>query len=453
MADSLPHDLTAEEAVLAAALLDNTALNACLIAGLDPSDFYGDLNKQMYEAMLSLMEDGMDVTIPTVCYEMRQLGAKEEFLELDVTELVGKYLTAVGVETHIKIVKRCSLQRKIVSEASVIAQKAYAQEDPVSVASEGIRSLSRLAQQAGGGFDRMGLNSLLTFDQGVLTGIPVIDRYMRGLLPGKLTVAAAHSGAGKSLLAAQIARGVAQMGSGVAIFSMEMNGSEYETRMAHALSGIPSRLDGKYTEFEMAELRAGHRQLIDLPIHFKYKPRLSLGEIEAHARILKAEGVFLVVVDYLQLLQFKGTERQDLELGEATSTFKGLAGELDMHFLVLSQMNRGAAAEMRGKESVKGECLINPGLKFPLPFIESLKGSSAIEQDADHVLFLQRHPECIDHTEVVLAKNRGGADGRCVMIRQFDTSRFHRLKPDEITAAAHGDMVIYRSLMEDQGYY
>lgn len=444
---------------MAACLLDNAAVNACLIANVEPQDFYGDFHRQMYQAMLNLCEEGMEVTIPTVCYEMRQLGAKEEFLELDVTEMVGRYYTAVGVEAHIKIVKRCAAQRDIIAEASRIATGALQGGDPVSTASDGIRGLSALAQKAGGGFARIGSHQLLTFESGVMTNIPVIDRYMRGLLPGKLTVLAAHSRAGKSVMAGQIALAVARQNTPTAVFSLEMNGGEYDTRMAHALSGVQENMAGTYSADEAQSLRVAHRELLNYPLYFKNKPRISLGEIEAHCRIMKSEGVFLVVVDYLQLMAFKGAERQDLELGEATSTFKGLAGEMGMHFLVLSQMNRGAAAEMRAHDSAKAECLLDSGSKFPLPFIESLKGSSAIEQDADHVIFLTRHPDCIGHTEVVLAKNRGGAEGRGVMIQDFSRKRFHRLTQEEILFAAKGfnqaqltDTSKYQALMEDSNW-
>lgn len=444
-----PHSLAAEEAILGACMLDVAAVNACLVAGLDEPDFYGSFNRDVYGAIMRLTEEGLTPTVISVCHELRKTDNSPD-LEGDVVEIAGRVFTAIGVEAHIKIVKDTSMQRQTIACASNIAKMAYDESNPMATIADGIGQLSKLAKKAGGGFERMGLNPLLSFDSGVMTGVPVIDKYLRGLQPGKLTVIAGHSGQGKSILGGQIVRQVARNGVPVGIFSMEMNASEYETRMAHALAGIGQRYDGNYTEADRLSISEAHTELRDYPIHFLYRPRLSLGELEAHCRLLSAEGVRVVLIDYLQLMQFATNERQDIEIGNATSTFKALSGDLDMHFIAISQMNRGAASELRAKEATKVECIVTYE-KVPKPFIESLKGSSSIEQDADHILIIQRHPCQGNHVELFLLKNRGGQEGRCMMLEQFDRARFHRLTENEIYTYAHGDTFVARTLREDQG--
>ena len=434
---------------MAAVLLDSTALDACLVAGLEPRDFHVDLNKQAYGAMLTLHEEGLEPTIPALCYQMREMGATEPLLELDLTEMTGKYFTAVGVETHIRIVKTHSLSRDIIAEASGIAKKAYSGGDPVHTASEAIGTFSRLVQGSGGGFKPLGEANLLTFERGFDSGITVVDRKMRGILPGKLTVVSAPSGDGKSLMAAQICREASRQGVRSAIISLEMNADEYMTRMAHAISGVATRDDGKYPPEEIARMERGKVEVGKLPIDFLFRPRITRGEIEA---LFRVSGAKLLVLDYIQLVHMT-SERQDLDLGDITSSMKRIAGEMQAHVIVLSQMGRGASSEMRSKDSMRETCILT-GFKFPTPFIEAMKGSSSIEQDADHVIFIQPHPNCpLDHAEIVLAKNRGGPRGRGFMLRRFNEGRFHRMTIDECYAAARGDTVIAHQLLVDQGHF
>jgi replicative DNA helicase len=135
-----------------------------------------------------------------------------------------------------------------------------------------------------------------------------------------------------------------------------------------------------------------------------------------------------------------------------TSQLKQLAVELDIHVLLLAQMNRGAASEMRGRDATTKDCILT-NAKYPIPFIESLKGSGSIEQDSDHVVFIATHPNCSPsrHVSIVLGKNRHGETGECLMVEDYPRSAFRRISEDEIYSIAKGDMFKVKALRIDQG--
>ena len=162
----------------------------------------------------------------------------------------------------------------------------------------------------------------------------------------------------------------------------------------------------------------------------------------------------MIVVDYLQLMGLPNSkETEATRLGMVTSGLKQLATDLDVAVLLLSQMNRGAAGEMRGRDAVTKECMIT-FKKYPVPFIESLKGAGAIEQDSDAVVFIAKHPNCLPgrHSSIYVAKNRSGEAGESLMVEDFATNSFRPITESQIYAIAKGDLTISKRLRIDQGY-
>jgi replicative DNA helicase len=450
-----PHDISAEEAVLAACLLDGGAVARCRVI-VQPEDFFREQNGWIYQSCLDLDSRGEEVTIPTVAHEMLRSGKLDEAGgEPYLVEVIASHMTAVGVETHAKIVSRDAMYRRLISTASKIAEKAWeGGPDPVSVVAEGMGLL--LAVRTAYDEDAptsMGGHDVYKDDDGVKTGVPVIDRYMLGLSAGKLTTLAGPSGQGKSLLAGQIAINVAESKGSVLIVSMEMSGKEYEERMVRSVALLDHRPVSE-DDWEMVHTAQSH--ISELPIKFWNKPRVTLDQIRARATAIKADhGLDLLVIDYLQLMMLPpGRDSEAAKYGVITSSLKQLATELNCHVLLLSQMNRGAAGEMRGKDAYTRECLITNS-KYPIPFIESLKGSGSIEQDSDHVLFIAPHKECagnLKHVSIILAKNRHGEQGESLMRENFDMAAFRQFTSEECFKIAGANLWLAQHLRIDQGY-
>mgnify|MGYP001592562173 CR=1 FL=1 len=455
-----PHDLAAEEAVLAALLLDNDAMNACVTAHLEPGDFFREASGWVYEAAAGIAERGDTITIPTVAAELLAAG------RLDVAggepylaEIAGRYFTAVGVEAHIRAVQRCAYYRRLIAAASQIAQVAYeGGPDPRKVRAHADGLLSALKPPDNKPIlVHMGGNYADPVT-GPAWGVPVLDRFTNGMTGGDMTIVGGHTGTGKSMAAGQIARSAASRGNHVAVFTFEMSARQYEERMASAMSGV--RLWRRREDEELDRLAEAHMEIATWPLWCAEQSRMTVREIAAACRaaVVERGPLDLVVVDYLQLVQLPQTrESEATKIGQVSTALKALARELDCHMLVVSQFNRGLSGEMRGRDSAKQECIVS-GEKFPVPFAEGLKGSSSIEQDADLILAIQRHGACPPdghrrHAEMIILKNRNGPIGSCIALEDFSRCRFDWLTQEEITHAARGDTGLYRALMEDQNMY
>jgi len=268
-----------------------------------------------------------------------------------------------------------------------------------------------------------------------------------------LTTLAGPSGQGKSLLAGQIAINAADKGASVLIVSMEMSGKEYEERMVRNIANLNHR---PISDEDWHQVYDAQAIIAELPIRFWNKPRVTIEQVRARATAIKADhGLDLVVIDYLQLMMLPpGRDSEAAKYGAITSSLKQLATELNCHVLLLSQMNRGAAGEMRGKDAYTRECLLTNS-KYPIPFIESLKGSGSIEQDSDHVLFIAPHKECVHpvkHVSIILAKNRHGEQGECLMRENFEMAAFRQFTSQECFEIAGANIWLTQHLRIDQGY-
>ena len=277
------------------------------------------------------------------------------------------------------------------------------------------------------------------------------------MVGGHLVIVAGHTGAGKSMLAGQIARSAASRGVATAVFTLEMSKQEYELRMASAMTGL--RLWRAQTEEDEFELQGAHLAIETWPLWCSAQSQIGLGELGAACRRLQAEhGLGLVVVDYLQLMQLaEGRESEATKIGQITRGLKALARELDVCVLLVSQFNNAHAGEMRARDGLKNNCIISQE-KYPVPYVEGLKGSGSIGQDADCIVAVQRHVACPvegwrHHAEIGLIKNRNGPRGSCFALEDFPRCRFDWLTQPEIERFARGDLGLYRALMEDQNLY
>ena len=386
-----PHDVAAEEAVIAALLLDDDAY-ARVLPIVDAADFFREQHQWAYTACLALAERGEPITIPTLAHELDRRGQLDGAGgELALVEIAGRHFTAVGVEAHARIVARDALYRRLIQAAGQIAALAYEGGPDVARVlgvAEGLLLGIRSAESAG---DFKRLRDLLDqfledpgesqdgmLVQAVRTGFMDLDALLGGFKRGDLVVVAARTGVGKSSLLLNFARNVAvgQRGT-VAFFALEMSGEQLAMRLLSSEADVDStrlRL-GMHTEAEEARIMHAIGALAEANVFIDDSAVLTVPEVRAKARRLQSEyGLDLVIVDYLQLLHGAGrSDTRANEIGAITRALKELARELSVPVIAAAQLSR--AVESRTPH---------------IPMLSDLRESGSIEQDADVVMFIYR---------------------------------------------------------------
>ena len=444
-----PHDVAAEEAVVAALLLDSEESYPRVLPLLQPRDFFREQNAWCYEACIALADRGEEITLPTVAHELERAQRLDALGgEPYLAELVGRHFSAVGVEAHARIVARDALYRRLIQAAGQIAQTAYEggpDAGRVIAAAEalllGIRS-----SEAAGDFARLrdlldqfledpgeAIDGLLV--SAVRSGFMDLDALLGGFKRGDLVIVAARTGVGKSSLLLNFARNAAigQQGT-VAFFALEMSAEQLAMRLLSAEADVDAtrlRL-GMHTEPEEARIMHAIGTLGEAPIFIDDSAVLTVPEIRAKSRRLQAEhGLDLVIVDYLQLLHSASLygENRASELGKITRSLKELARELSVPVIAAAQLSR--AVESRTPH---------------IPMLSDLRESGSIEQDADVVSFIyrpdvyetpeewqDRHPESApgEHpqglAQLIVAKHRNGPTGTVTVRFRDRTASFQDL--------------------------
>ena len=446
-ADGLPpHDIAAEEAVLAAVMLDEAAWFrvAPLVA---PADFFRDRNRWCFEACAALADRGEPLTHPTVAHELERAGRLDGAGgEPWLFELTGRHFTAEGAEAHARIVARDALYRRLIDAGDRIVRTAYEGGPDASrvVARAEALLLGIRSAEAAGGF--RSLRDLLDrfledpveaaageIAGAVRSGFMDLDALLGGFKRGDLVVLAARTGVGKSSLLLNFARNAAagQRGT-VAFFALEMSADQLAMRLLSAESGVDAtrlRL-GMHSEPEEARIMHAVGALGEARLYIDDSAVLSVPEIRAKCRRLQADaGLDLVIVDYLQLLHAAspGGENRASELGRMTRALKELARELGVPVVAAAQLSR--AVESRTPH---------------IPMLSDLRESGSIEQDADVVIFVYRedvyrtpeqwqddhpgeagggHPTGL--AQLIVAKHRNGPTG-AVSVRFLDRTASFR---------------------------
>ncbi|MEX1021512.1 MAG: replicative DNA helicase [Dehalococcoidia bacterium] len=443
-----PHDVSAEEAVIAALLLADDSY-ARVLPIVQPEDFFRDQNGWIYEACLAVGERNESITIPTVAHELDRAGRLDGAGgEPYLVEIAGKYFTAVGVEAHARIVARDALYRRLIQAAGQIASVAYEGGPDVKQVlsqAEGLLLGLRTAQSAG---DFKHLRDLLDefleapaededgeLARAVRSGFMDLDELLAGgYKRGDLVIMAARTGVGKTSLILNFARNAAiGQQATVAMFSLEMGGEQLAMRLLSAEAGVEmSRLRlGRHTAAEEAEVMRAHGLLGGAPIFIDDSAVLSVPEIRAKCRRLQADhGLDLVVVDYLQLLHGAGrADTRTNEISGISRALKELARELNVPVVAAAQLSR--AVETRTPH---------------IPMLSDLRESGSIEQDADIVMFIYRedvymqardwqdqHPDApggahpTGLAQIILAKHRNGPTGSVTVRFVEKTASFQDL--------------------------
>ena len=429
-----PHDIEAEEAVLAALLVDPEAIYK-VTPVLAASDFFRERNAWIFEAAVGLWNRDESINQITIAHELdRKERLEEAGGQSFLGDIVRQLPTSVGVEFYARIVKRDSTYRGLINAATGILQLAY--EAPADIDSVFTRSEDLIQRLRGGenfrDFVHIGqiLQSYLEEDAeaaerrelaAIDAGFNDLDHLLGGLKRADLIIVGARPSVGKSSFALGIARNAALgQGANVAFFSLEMSAEQLAVRLLAAESGVDGtrlRLGGQ-TELEERRIIRATGELAGANIWFDDSPALSVAELRSKVRRLAgAHGVDLVVVDYLQLMQsdasLRGRENRVQEISYISRTLKGLARELNVPVIALAQLSR--AIETRHPRT---------------PLLSDLRDSGSIEQDADVVIFLSReelyitreqwmneHPDLPESAypqgvaQVIVAKHRNGPTG------------------------------------------
>lgn len=417
-----PQALDLEEAVLGALMLEKNALTA-VIEFLRPEHFYSEAHKLIYEAIVDLFKNSEPVDMRTVVNQLRKNG-KLELVEgaYKIAELTSKVSSAANIEYHARIVIEMAIKRNLIEIASQIHHDAY--EDTTDVfelldkTEQGIFQISDTNLRKN--YDTMKslmfqaiqeLQEKKNHKDG-LTGIPSgfskLDRVTSGWQRSDLCIIAARPGMGKTAFIVSALRNAAvDFNYPVAIFSLEMSSLQLVNRLISAEAELESDKikKGNLAEFEWQQLVHKTTRLSSAPIFIDDTPALSILELRAKCRRLKAEhNIQMVVIDYLQLMKGEAGGNREQEIASISRALKGVAKELNIPVIALSQLSRGV--ETRGGDK--------------RPQLSDLRESGSIEQDADIVMFLYR-PEYYKITvdedgmptqgmaEVIIAKHRNGS--------------------------------------------
>ena len=434
-----PHNVEAEEAVLGAALIDREAVGR-VAPFLRSDDFYRERNGSIYAAMLALYDRREPVDYMTLSDELNRAGQLEA---VGGILYLGRLLEVVPTSLHIEeyghIVERTALMRRLISAGGKIAALGYADAYDIDTTLEKAEQLlfgvsqKRLTRDFESLSDilRSYLEQLEQLQEGERTryGIPTgfidLDRLTGGLQRSDLVILAARPSMGKTSLALNIAANAAlKYRATIGMFSLEMSKSQLAARLLSTESGVDSsRLrGGRLNETEVRKLGHALDVLSEAPIYVDDSPGLSIMDVRLKARRLHADterGVDLIIVDYLQLIEgSRGRDNRVHEISEISRALKGLARELHVPVLALSQLSR--AVESRTPH---------------IPMLSDLRESGSIEQDADVVMFIYRE----DHynkdsekkgiAEIHIAKHRNGPVGQVSLLFNERSTKFVDLEP------------------------
>lgn len=451
-----PQVLELEEAVLGALMIENDSLNQ-VIDILHPESFYKVAHQEIYKCIFELFSESEPIDMLTVTQHLRKKGKLEMVGGPSyIMRLTSSINSAANIEYHARIITEQSIKRELIAISSEIQRDAFEDSSDVfdlldmaeqrlfQISESNIRknfsSMAPLVQQAIKEIEaRKDLKDGLT---GVPSGFTALDRVTAGWQRSDLIILAARPAMGKTAFSLTALRNAAvDFNQPAAIFSLEMS----ELQLANRLISSEAELEsdkikrGNLAEYEWQQLYQKTSKISEAPIFIDDTPALSVLELRAKCRRLKAQhDIQLVVVDYLQLMT-AGTGKnspgnREQEIATISRSLKGIAKELNVPVIALSQLSR--AVETRGGDK--------------RPQLSDLRESGSIEQDADMVLFLYR-PEYYGITqdmegnpttgvgEVIIAKHRNGslADVKLKFIGKY--TKFQNLEGETFSFGNGGD--------------
>ncbi|MDD3124632.1 MAG: replicative DNA helicase [Candidatus Kapabacteria bacterium] len=439
-----PHSNDAEMGVLGGMLLDRNAISK-VVGVLEPASFYGENNRIIFETILSMYDNQISVDAITLGNELQKKNMLETVGGTKyIAELVMNTPSAANTEFYSRIVMERFLKRSLLQASGQILENCYddstdaleeldrAEQEIFKIAEKRfVRTytpINKLAHQA-----LEMIQQLKEKDSSGLTGVPTgysgLDKLLGGFQKSDLIIIAARPSMGKTALSLSIARNIAvQHNIPVAYFSVEMASLQLVVRLLSSEAKVNQQdiRTGNIRQNDYEKIIAGCGVLGNAPLYIDDSPAMSMMELKAKCRRLKAEHkIEIVMIDYLQLLHAPA-ESREREISLISRSLKQMAKELNIPVVAMAQLNR----------SVEGR----PDKR---PMLSDLRESGSIEQDADVVMFINR-PEVYgkltydDNTptegtgEVIVGKQRNGAIGTVRLAFVKDYARFENLALDDM---------------------
>lgn len=438
-----PQAIDLEEAVLGAIMIEKDAVIAVLDI-LKPESFYKDNHQKIYRAIVDISMAEKPIDILTVTEELKKRGELEEVGgPAYITQLTGMVASAAHLEFHARIVAQKYIQRELIRVSSEIQSKAFDESMDVDELLD--FSEQQLFEIAEGNIKKetAKINTLIkeaihqieeaSKREDSLSGVPSgytrLDRLTSGWQRSDLVIIAARPSMGKTAFVLSMTRNIAvEHKRPVAFFSLEMASLQLVNRLIVAETELPSdRIrNGRLERWEWEQLDYKIKNLVEAPIYIDDTPAISVFELRAKCRRLRnLYNVEIIIIDYLQLMtgppETRGNREQ--EVSSISRSLKGIAKELNIPIIALSQLNRSVETRSGSKR----------------PQLSDLRESGAIEQDADLVLFIHRPEKYgmdVDEegnsvrgmAEIIVAKHRNGAVGDIQLRFREEFARFSDLE-------------------------
>ncbi len=431
-----PYDEQAEASVLGAMLLDKSAITTA-VEIIHAEDFYYDSHKAIFEGILRLYNKNEPADMITLSDFLKKSGQLEA---VGGYTYLGRLTSGAGAvsntEAYANIIKEKSTLRALIRAGSEIVEDSYRDDDEVgAIIEKAEKSIFDITQDnQRNGLMNMGEVMVTTFDvmqqrsenkgglTGLTTGFIDLDRKTSGMQKADLVLLAARPSMGKTALMVNISTNAAlKANATVAMFSLEMSRNQLSQRILSSLSHVDLMkiISGDLTTEEWTKVIETMTYMNEMGIYIDDTAGITPLEVKAKCRRLKAEkGLDLVVIDYLQLMEVGGrAESRQQEISAISRQLKGIAKELDVPVIALSQLSR--APEMRADHR---------------PILSDLRESGAIEQDADIVMFLYRDEYYNPDTdkqglgELIIAKHRNGPTGTVELLFKGEYTKFVNLQ-------------------------
>ncbi len=433
-----PNSYEAEQSILGSMLLNAKCVDEAMVR-LKAVDFYHPQHRDIFGAMVLLMESGVPVDIVTVAERLEQ-EAKMHVGGMEyLSQLTNVVPSVANLSHYIKIVEEKASLRRLIEASVGIADDCFTGEDDAdTIVGRAGDAIYQIAVKNAKGdivhikdalqesFVRIG--EAIKSKEGMLglpTGFPLMDKMLSGLQGTQLIVVAGRPGMGKTSFALNMVEHIGLVRKVPSlVFSLEMSADQLATRLLCSEAKIDSQLtrSGNMGAPEITKLAEAMKVLAVAPIYIDDSASITVTEMLAKAhRMKRTTGLGLIVIDYLQLMQGTGrAENRQQEVSQMTRSLKIMAKELDVPIILLSQLSR--ASEKRDKKS-----------RYPM--LSDLRESGAIEQDADVVIFLQREdyypedrsPETEGKARIMIAKQRNGPTGNIQVMWHGEYTKYVEL--------------------------
>ena len=437
----MPHSIEAEQSVVGAMLMDRDAITTSseIISG---SDFYQNVYGVVFDSIVELFNEGQPADLVTLQERLRTKDVPAEISSLEfVRDLLNMASTSANVKYYAQIVADKSLMRKLIRLNEEIANVCYAGNESLEAVLEKTeKSVFELLQRRTSGefvpIKQVVLNALELIEKasknkGTVTGIPTgfidLDYKLSGLQPSDLVLVAARPSMGKTAFVLNIAQHIAfKKDKCVAIFSLEMSKEQLVNRLFSLESQVEAQAlrTGNMKDSDWEKLIEGAGIIGKSRLIIDDTPGISISELRSKCRKYKLEhGLDIIIIDYLQLMTGgvgRSQESRQQEVSEISRSLKGLARELNVPVVTLSQLSR--AVESRPDKR---------------PMLSDLRESGAIEQDADVVMFIYRDEyynkdsEFKKQAEIIIAKQRNGPVGTVNLAWLGEYTKFANLTRQE----------------------